>query len=135
MTKLHGSCLCGAIRFEVTGELQMMLHCHCSRCRRARSAAHATNLFVPLEGFRYSRGEDLLRESKLPEAARFGVAFCSACGSDVARRSPQINGVVIPAGGLDDDPGFAPQAHIFVGSRANWYAITDPLPQFAGLPE
>jgi hypothetical protein len=129
-----GSCACGRVAYEYSGAPLRMYNCHCSRCRRARSAAHATNLFVPLEGFRYSRGEELVREYRLPEAQRFGVAFCTACGSDVARRSPQINGVVIPAAGLDDDPGMAPQAHIFVGSRANWYAITDPLPQFAELP-
>jgi hypothetical protein len=129
-----GSCACGRVAYEFAGAPQRMYNCHCSRCRRARSAAHATNLFVPLDGFRYSRGEELVREYQLPGAVRFGVAFCTACGSDVARLSPQINGAVIPAGGLDDDPGMAPQAHIFVGSRANWYDITDRLPQFAELP-
>jgi hypothetical protein len=129
-----GSCACGWVDYEYSGAPLRMYNCHCSRCRRARSAAHATNWFVPLEGFRYSRGEELVREYRLPEAQRFGVAFCTACGSDVAQRSPQINGAVIQAGGLDDDPGMAPQAHIFTGSRANWYAITDALAQFAELP-
>lgn len=130
-----GSCACGRVAYEFSGAPLRMYNCHCSRCRRARSAAHATNLFVPLDGFRYSRGEELVREYRLPEAVRFGVAFCTACGSDVARRSPQINGAVIPAGGLDDEPGMAPQANIFVGSRANWYAISDTLPQFTELPQ
>ena len=41
---------------------------------------------------------------------------------------------VVPAGALDQDPGIRPQAHIYVGSMAPWFEITDTLPQFQELP-
>lgn len=129
-----GSCACGKVAFEYEGAPLRMLNCHCSRCRRGRSAAHTTNLFVPLDRFRFTRGEELVRDFRLPGARYFGVAFCTACGSDVPRKSLERNAAVIPAGGLDSDPGARPSAHIYVGSKAPWYDITDGLPQFQEMP-
>ena len=129
-----GSCACGRVAFEFEGPPVRMLNCHCSRCRRARSAAHTTNVFAPLDKFRFLRGEELVRDYPLPGARYFGVAFCTACGSDVARRSVERKVAVIPAGSLDGDPGMRASAHIFVGSKADWFDITDGLPQFAEMP-
>lgn len=129
-----GSCLCGAVAFEFDGVPLRMQHCHCSRCRRGRSAAHATNAFVPLDRFRFTRGETLVRDYPLPGAKYFGVAFCTACGSDVPRLSLERGLAVIPAGSLDTDPGIRPSRHIYVGSKADWFEITDGLPQFVEMP-
>jgi hypothetical protein len=129
-----GSCACGKVAFEYEGAPLRMLNCHCSRCRRGRSAAHTTNIFVPLDRFRFTRGEELVRDFRLPVARFFGVAFCTACGSDVARKSLERQAAVIPAGGLDSDPGMRPTAHIYVGSKAPWFEITDGLPRFAEMP-
>ena len=68
---IAGSCLCGAIRYEISGEPEWAHNCHCQRCRKIRGTAFASNLFVPLETFRYTEGEDLLRSYKLPDAERF----------------------------------------------------------------
>ncbi len=127
---ISGSCLCGAVRFQADGEPIVMVNCHCSRCRRGRSAAHATNLFVGLDQFRWTHGEAHVRVFDLPGAERFGTNFCRICGSDVPRHSPKIGRVNIPAGCLDTDPGIRPGYHIFVGSKAPWYDISDALPQF-----
>lgn len=129
-----GSCACGKVRFEYEGTPLRMLNCHCSRCRRGRSAAHTTNLLVPLDKFRFRHGEELVRDFHLPGAKYFGVAFCSACGSDVPRLSLERKVAVIPAGCLDSDPGMRPSAHIFVGSKAAWFEISDELPQFPEMP-
>ena len=129
-----GSCACGTVNFEYEGAPLRMLNCHCSRCRRARSAAHTTNVFVPLDKFRFRRGEELVRDFQLPEARYFGVAFCSVCGSGVPRKSIERKVAVIPAGSLDSDPGVRPGAHIFVGSKAGWFEITGELPQFQEMP-
>ncbi len=129
-----GTCACRRVAFEYEGEPLRMLNCHCSRCRKARGAAHTTNLFVPLDRFRFRRGEDLVQDYPLPGARFFGVAFCSACGGKVARKSLARNAAVIPAGSLDGDPGMRPTAHIFVGSKAPWFEITDDLPRHAEMP-
>ncbi len=128
-----GSCLCGAVRFELTGELPPMIQCHCSRCRKARSAAHVTNLFVEAGQFRWLAGEDEATQFKLPEAS-FGTAFCRTCGSSVPRARAGAPRVMVPAGCLDDDPGSRPRLHIFVGSKAPWFEIADSLPQFEEGP-
>ena len=91
----------------------IMWNCHCLRCRRARSAAHGTNIFYKLPQFRWTRGESQVVDYKLPEARFFGAAFCKRCGGSVARPSKERNNVVVPAGSLDTDPpAFAHPAHL-----------------------
>jgi hypothetical protein len=131
---LGGSCLCGDVRYEVTGPIVRTANCHCSRCRRARSAAHATNFFCRLDDFRFTSGEQRVRYYKVPEAQYFTVAFCDHCGSAVPRASADRGIAVIPAGSLDGDPEMRPQIHIFTGSKAPWFEITDALPQHAEMP-
>jgi hypothetical protein len=130
---VRGSCLCGGAAYEIEGGLVRFRNCHCSRCRKARSAAYASNLFVEPNSFRWTRGEDLLESYKVPEAKRFMSVFCQVCGSNLPRVGlPEY--VVIPAGSLDDDPGMKPEMHIFVGSKAGWHEITDGLPQHEEYP-
>ena len=79
---LAGSCLCGAVRYEATGEETRFYHCHCSRCRKATGTGHASNLF--LQGsLEWLAGENLLtsyvppgaRDSKIV-SAKFVAAAC-----------------------------------------------------------
>lgn len=132
--KPRGSCLCGAVTYVVDGEPKMAWNCHCSRCRRVRSAAHASNLFTTADGVRFTRGEDHRGSYKVPDAARFTSAFCRTCGSPMPRVIPELGMAVVPMGTLDDHPGFLPLAHIYVGSKAPWFAIADALPQNAEGP-
>lgn len=130
----EGSCLCGAVAYETTGEPIVMQHCHCLRCRRARGAAHGTNLFYKEAQFRWRRGLEQVREYKLPEARFYTTAFCRQCGGAVPRVSPERGIVVIPAGTLDTDSPVRPHRHIFTNYRVPWLDITDSLPQFAEAP-
>lgn len=132
---IRGSCLCGGVTFVVDGEPTRAHNCHCGRCRRARSAAHASNLFVAASGVHFTRGEDLLAGYKVPEARRFTQVFCGICGGKLPRVDRANDYAAIPMGALDDDPGFPPQSHIFVGSKAPWFEIADDLPQFAEGPK
>lgn len=127
-----GSCLCQTCKFELTGEPVAMMNCHCGRCRRSRSAAHATNVFYPAEAVRWISGEKSIRQYQLPEADRFGSAFCTECGSLM----PRIHGerCNVPVGCLDFDPGIRPKGHIYTGSKASWFEISDDIPQFQAAP-
>lgn len=129
-----GSCLCGEVAFEIRGAPIRMMNCHCTRCRRGRSSAHATNLFYKLDDFCFVRGESDIGSYKVPEAQRFTVAFCRHCGASAPRVAKEHGFVVVPAGSLDGDPGARPQAHIFTAHKANWYDITDSLPVFPEGP-
>jgi len=132
--KLQGGCLCGAVRYEATGKLTRFYHCHCSRCRKSSGTGHATNLFLAEGQLVFTRGEDVVKRYKIPEAERFTRQFCSICGSSVARIVSEINGIVIPAGSLDSDLPINPQARIFWDSRASWSCSDDSIPRFAELP-
>ncbi len=127
----QGSCLCGRVAYEFNGAPQRMYNCHCQRCRRGRGAAHATNLFVKLEQFHWVRGQDDVADFALPGARFFGTAFCRHCGSRLPRIYRDRGAAAVPCGSLDDDPLMRPQVHLYVGSKAPWFDITDALPQFA----
>jgi hypothetical protein len=129
-----GSCLCGDVAFEANDPPMFMQSCHCNRCRRARGAAHGTNIFYKASQFRWTRGETLVADFKLPEAKFYAVSFCSHCGSALPRVSRERDIAVIPAGSLDTDPPMRPQRHIFTAYRAAWFAITDSLPQLTEGP-
>jgi hypothetical protein len=130
----RGSCLCGAVTFVVEGAPVRARFCHCSRCRKARSAVSAANLFTRADGVRFTRGASELSSYKLPEAKFFSQVFCRTCGSAAPRIDASRDLAVIPMGALDDDPGIRPGEHIFVGSKAPWHTITDALPQHAEFP-
>lgn len=132
---MNGGCLCGAVRYEISGEAERFYHCHCRRCRKATGTGHASNLLVtPLESIQWIEGESLLRRYKVPEAKRFFNCFCSQCGSPMPRVVPELNGVLIPAGTLDDEPPVRPQARIFWDSRAEWSCSGDDIPVFSEYP-
>lgn len=130
---LTGSCLCGAVRYTATGEAQRFYHCHCSRCRKVSGSGHSSNLFVK-GSLTWDSGEELIRRYKPPQAARFTNAFCASCGSRLPRFIEQQGIVFIPAGSLDDEPEFSPQARIFQGSRAAWSCDGSTLPGFDEMP-
>lgn len=134
MGLVRGSCLCGGVAFEMTGTPRGVTHCHCSRCRKVRGTANATNLLVALDGVRYVRGADLLTTYKVPEAKRFTHVFCRVCGASMPRFDEALGFAIVPMGAFDDDPGIRPGRHIFVDSKAPWDEITDDLPRFPGPP-
>ena len=131
---LRGSCLCARVAYEVTGPFVRVHHCHCSRCRKARGAAHTTNGFTAMENVRYTQGGDVIRTCRLAGARYFSQVFCPTCGSGLPRLDPERNVAVVPFGSLDDDPQRGADDHIFVASKAPWHEITDDLPRHDEAP-
>ncbi len=128
---IHGSCLCRGVEYELDGPVNRMVNCHCSICRKASGAAHATIAFADATDFRWLKGEDLIGRYETP--ANGSLSFCTKCSA----RLPGIKGdnVSIPAGTLDNDPGIRPEFHVFTGSKASWHEINDDLPSFEELPQ
>jgi len=127
--RASGSCLCGRVVYEIPTGDHAIVCCHCGRCRKARSTAHATNLFLPAAELRWVRGEDEILSYKIPEAARFTNAFCRTCGAILPRVDAGRGLAVVPAGTLDQDPGARERFHIFTAYKAPWYEIRGDLPQ------
>ena len=135
MKKIHGSCHCGAVRYESSGRIFRFVNCHCPDCRKCSSSTFASVLAVESGGFRVMAGEENL-EPYQSSPGKFRC-FCKTCGSHVfARMDSRPELILVRAGSLDDDPGVQPQAHIWVQAKAPWHEITDELPQFqAGFPQ
>ena len=131
---LRGSCLCGAVKFEASGEPTKFFHCHCSRCRKATGTGHASNLFLQPGTLKWLDGAEQVRAFKLPEAKRFTNNFCAICGSRLPRQPKDADTVIIPAGSLDEEAPIKPQARIFSGSRASWSCTDAEIAVYPDFP-
>ena len=126
----RGSCLCGAIQFEVDQFAPNTGNCHCSMCRKFHGAAYATIAEARSEHFRWRRGEEKLKAYTADNGTT--RRFCSECGSSLTFFSPNADPdlVEIALGCFDDDVPVKPDAHIFVASGAAWARPDDDLPQY-----
>jgi len=128
---LSGRCLCGEIRYELDGRFGPVIYCHCSQCRRASGSAFATNGPVRARDFHLLTGRESLAEYE-SSPGKFRI-FCSRCGSPLYSRLASAPDVLrLRLGSLDDDPGARPVAHIWTGTKAAWFELTDRLPRSAG---
>lgn len=132
---LHGSCLCGAITFEITSPFTKFAHCHCRRCRKATGAAHASNIYLDPGQLHWLQGQQHIIKYNLPEAASFARWFCGRCGAPVPRISRSGRTAVVPAGALEEHPANLPRARIFCGSEAPWTCRGDDITRYDEYPE
>lgn len=130
---VSGECFCGAVSYEVDGELRDARSCHCSRCRKAFSSQASAYAVVEPEEFRWLTGEELLTSYVGAHGA--GLRFCSKCGSTlVGIFGGKVHGVTL--GCVNGDPDVEIGYHIFVGSKANWEVIPAGIKAYPdGLPE
>jgi hypothetical protein len=126
---LAGQCLCGAVQYEVADEFAYAVSCHCSNCRRATGSAFKPLAGIARDKLRLTRGEDnlMIFGDESGHDAR-----CGSCGSFLYSVVSDGALVHVVMGTLVDDPTIRPTAHIFVGSKAPWFTITDDLPQYEG---
>jgi hypothetical protein len=127
---IRGSCLCGAVKYEVRGSLGPTVNCHCSMCRKAHGAAFGSYARVNSKDFVLMSGSAQI--SSYQSSAGVMRTFCGRCGSTLQFiRVTRPETLWIALGTLDDDPGVRPERHIYVDSKAVWFDISDDLPQHA----
>jgi hypothetical protein len=126
-----GSCLCGAVRFEVSGPIDRVVHCHCTMCQRAHGAAFVTWAALPEDRVRITAGErDLTRYRSSEIGTR---SFCRACGSSMFCTLDTHAGVIdVALACLARDHAAVPRAHIYWDDRAGWIEVKDGLPRLGG---
>ncbi|MFC3151027.1 GFA family protein [Litoribrevibacter euphylliae] len=133
--KIHkGSCLCGSVAFELSGEFDSFFLCHCQHCQKDTGSAHAANLFSTSGTLTWRKGRDLVKTFQLPET-QHSKSFCQNCGSAVPTHAENLGFVVVPAGSLDTPIDKTPNAKIFMKSQAEWTKSMDNVPGFETLPE
>ncbi len=128
----EGGCLCGAVRYRVTGEPRWVAHCHCRDCRRASGGAVVTWAGFSETAYETIAGEPALHASS-PGVSR---GFCAACGSPMTFQSTRWPGETHVGVGTLDEPGdFPPKAHVYAGERLPWLHIDEHLKSFDKTPQ
>src|SRR6266536_3316196 len=124
---LAGRCECGAVRYRAADAFLYAANCHCSRCRAATGTAFKAFAGIERERLEITDGSDRLL---VVGDENLNDTRCGACGSllfSVVRDGAYVH---VAMGSLVDAPTIRPTEHIFVGSKAPWFEITDDLPQF-----
>lgn len=127
---LSGECLCRTVQYKVDDAFRYSLICHCSQCRRATGSAFKPFAGIEAERIRISAGRDKIMT--------FGEGVdqdihCGRCGSLLYSLVREGTFAHVALGTLADAPSIRPSAHIYVGSKAPWFTITDDLPQHEEL--
>lgn len=122
-----GSCLCGTVGFEVSGELRGVVYCHCSQCRKQSGFVFAATDVD--EKYLKVSGEENISWFQASDEAKRG--FCKTCGSALFWKSLGSDKISIMAGAFDQPSGLSQDSHIFVSDKGDFYEIHDDLPQFA----
>jgi hypothetical protein len=120
-----GSCLCGAVRFEIAGDLPAPDACHCSQCRK-----HSGHVFASADVPRAAltiEGADHVAWFQSSEKARRG--FCSTCGSSLFWDPTGHDWIGIAMGAFDGPTGTRLRIHIHVADKGDYYEIADGVPQ------
>jgi hypothetical protein len=134
VASLHGSCLCGGVKFELTETPTTLRYCHCESCKKLSGGAATVNGRVPSTAIRILEGEDLLRTFQPAEGS--AKTFCLACGSNLFGGGwPDSETASVRATTIDDPFEARPSAHIFVSSVAMWETLPDDgLDRFETTP-
>ena len=123
----EGGCLCGAVRYRITGEALGVEYCHCSMCRKAAGAPVVVWMdfdtsavtWLTLGPKRYASSPDALR------------GFCSACGSALTFENKNTpNKISLTVGTLDTPEAVAPRQHIYADDQIPWLTLQDNLPRY-----
>ncbi|MEE8506419.1 MAG: GFA family protein [Kiloniellales bacterium] len=124
----EGGCLCGAVRYRITGPIDRVGHCHCRMCQRANGAVAVTWATVPLAHFEVTQGAPATYRS----SATARRQFCSACGSSLTfwfERNPEE--IDVSVGTLDHPERHPADHHNWTTSKLPWLRLDEDLPAFA----
>jgi hypothetical protein len=123
---LNGHCECRATRYVVADEFRYAGNCHCSNCRAATGSAFKPFAGIEREKLEVTQGADTLLVWGTEDENHTRCGLCGSLLFSVVRDGEYVH---VALGSLEDEPSIRPTNHIFVGSKAPWFEITDDLPQ------
>ena len=125
--------MCGAVRYEVSGEPVWVGHCHCESCRRHTGAPVVTYASFKKDRVAFTKGERQIYNS----SPGVGRGFCGQCGTPITWEGvddPERGPIVeVHISTLDEPNAFVPTNHLFYPERIAWLDIADKLPRYAGF--
>ena len=122
-----GSCLCGAVRFTISGDLPQPNACHCTACRK-QTGHFLASVGVPKTALQVEGAGSVRWYASSAKVCR---GFCEICGTTLFWDPVQTDWTAVAMGAFDGPTGTALSLHIFVAEKADYYAIADGLPQNA----
>ncbi|WP_087024230.1 GFA family protein [Thaumasiovibrio subtropicus] len=124
----HGSCLCGAVTFKVSGFSKKAAHCHCTMCRKFHGAAFGT--LVEVHGLTWLSGKAQLKEFTAPSNGAIR-SFCQHCGSSIGFRckGQPLEEMELAIATFDEPIPVTIDANIYTQYKANWHEILEDVPQ------
>jgi hypothetical protein len=128
---LDGGCECGTVRYRVADEFRYAMNCHCSRCRAGTGSAFKAFAGIEREKLEITEGSDSLLVFGEEDLNHTRCGICGSLLFSVVREGAYAH---VALGSLRDAPSIRPTKHMFVGSKAPWFEITDDLPQFEEYP-
>ncbi len=127
-----GGCMCGAVRYEASGEPLSVTHCHCHSCRK-----HNGGPVVTLAGFTSGQVAFSGTERKIYESSPgVGRAFCGNCGTPLTWEGDggDLGPIVeFHISTFDNPDVLVPSSHSFHNERIAWFDIADGLPRHDGF--
>ena len=130
---MRGSCLCGSVEFEISGDLPGIYQCHCSLCRKEGGSASNAAVVVDAANVSWTAGRELISSYVRPTG--FRTDFCSRCGSPVPHPLRTTSYYWVPVGLFDDEAKLNVEAHVFTDSKASWDVISPHGRRFEAAPE
>ena len=121
---LKGSCLCGGVQFELTGEFEPRSFCHCTSCKRLSGGVGTANGRARSDEINIVAGRELLQTYQPEEGS--AKTFCSVCGSNLFGGGwPESDRASVRLSAIDDSLQGRPARHIWVRSLASWETLPD----------
>lgn len=131
-----GGCLCGAIRYRLTGDPVTFYACHCSDCQRQTGSAFGLSMIVRREDVVLEQGEPQRFEIPMPDGRIKRGRFCAACATRIWGEPVALPDLYVLRPGTLDDPGaFEPVGHIWTRSALGWVPIPEDSVLFEGQPD
>jgi len=127
---ISGSCLCGNVKYSISGKVGDIVHCHCKTCQKAHGTAFSSVASVNEADFKVFGGEKLKSFESSLGKKRY---FCTICGTQIYAKRDNSQHVILRLGSLDDDPKSNEKNHIWVSQKACWYSINGSLPELSGF--
>lgn len=122
---LTGSCLCGAVRFELDATPTAPTACHCTQCRK-QTGHYLASADVPKSAVRMTGTGAVAWYRSSPKVRR---GFCPVCGSTLFWEPAERDYTSVALGSIDGPTGLALERHIFVAHKGDYYALGDGVPQ------
>lgn len=130
MVQVTGGCMCGAVRYEITGDVKRAMNCHCDDCRKNTGAAFATNVFFDCEDVRITAGETAKFTHLSDAGNRKTKEFCPTCGSQLFSSTEGRQVMSVKVGSLEDAGFVKPEGNVYCSRALSYVELSEDIPSY-----